>query len=214
MTNLLGKRSSMVLFHNEIGHQSHKVRIVLSEKGISADLEPLDPENLPKEILEVNPKGFLPLLIDRELALYKSQLIVEYLDERFPHPPLLPVYPVERAQTRLILHRIEEEWTHHVNILEGVSANTAKKNSSRKELKKNITNSMMLFDGSEYFRSEEFSVLDATIIPILIRLKFLGVDIPNNKSTKNMHEYLERMVDNDFVQESLTLRERESFFAD
>ena len=214
MTNLLGKRSSMVLFHNEIGHQSHKVRIVLSEKGISADLEPLDPENLPKEILEVNPKGFLPLLIDRELALYKSQLIVEYLDERFPHPPLLPVYPVERAQTRLILHRIEEEWTHHVNILEGVSANTAKKNSSRKELKKNITNSMMLFDGSEYFRSEEFSVLDATIIPILIRLKFLGIDIPNNKSTKNMHEYLERMVDNDFVQESLTLRERESFFAD
>ena len=214
MTNLLGKRSSMVLFHNEIGHQSHKVRIVLSEKGISADLEPLDPENLPKEILEVNPKGFLPLLIDRELALYKSQLIVEYLDERFPHPPLLPVYPVERAQTRLILHRIEEEWTHHVNTLEGVSANTAKKNSSRKELKKNITNSMMLFDGSEYFRSEEFSVLDATIIPILIRLKFLGIDIPNNKSTKNMHEYIERMVDNDFVQESLTLRERESFFAD
>ena len=214
MTSLLGKRSSMVLFHNEIGHQSHKVRIVLSEKGITADLEPLDPENLPKEILEVNPKGFLPLLIDRELALYKSQLIVEYLDERFPHPPLLPVYPVARAQTRLILHRIEEEWTHHVDILEDASATTAKKNSSRKELKKNITNSMMLFDGSEYFRSEEFSVLDATIIPILIRLKFLGVDIPNNKSTKNMHEYVERMVGNELIQESLTLRERESFFTD
>ena len=204
----------MVLFHNEIGHQSHKVRIVLSEKGITADLEPLDPENLPKEILEVNPKGFLPLLIDRELALYKSQLIVEYLDERFPHPPLLPVYPVARAQTRLILHRIEEEWTHHVDILEDASATTAKKNSSRKELKKNITNSMMLFDGSEYFRSEEFSVLDATIIPILIRLKYLGVDIPNNKSTKNMHEYIERMVENELIQESLTLSERESFFTD
>ena len=204
----------MILFHNEIGHQSHKVRIVLSEKGITADLEPLDPENLPKEILEVNPKGFLPLLIDRELALYKSQLIVDYLDERFPHPPLLPVYPVARAQTRLILHRIEEEWTHHVDILEDASATTAKKNSSRKELKKNITNSMMLFDVSEYFRSEEFSVLDATIIPILIRLKFLGVDIPNNKSTKNMHEYIERMVENELIQESLTLSERESFFTD
>ena len=126
MTSLLGKRSSMVLFHNEIGHQSHKVRIVLSEKGITADLEALDPENLPKEILEVNPKGFLPLLIDRELALYKSQLIVEYLDERFPHP-LLPVYPVARAQTRLILHRIEEEWTFHVDILEDASATTAKR---------------------------------------------------------------------------------------
>ena len=144
--------------------------------------------------------------------MYKSQLIVEYLDERFPHPPLLPVYPVARAQTRLILHRIEEEWTI-VDILEDASATTAK-NSSRKELKKNITNSMMLFDGSEYFRSEEFSVLDATIIPILIRLKFLGVDIPNNKSTKNMHEYVERMVENELIQESLTLRERESFFTD
>tara|TARA_X000000950_G_scaffold259331_1_gene327628 strand:- start:989 stop:1603 length:615 start_codon:yes stop_codon:yes gene_type:complete len=204
----------MVLFHDEIGHQSHKVRIVLSEKGISADLEALDPENIPKEILEVNPKGFLPLLLDRELALYKSQLIVEYLDERFPHPPLLPVYPVSRAQTRLILHRIEEEWTHHLDILEDTSSTTSKKNSSRKELKKNITNSMMLFDGSEYFRSDEFSVLDATIIPILIRLKFLGVDIPNNKSTKNMHEYTERMIENELVQNSLTLREKESFFTD
>ena len=214
MTSLLGKRSSMVLFHDEIGHQSHKVRIVLSEKGISADLEALDPENLPKEILEVNPKGFLPLLLDRELALYKSQLIVEYLDERFPHPPLLPVYPVSRAQTRLILHRIEEEWTHHLDILEDTSSTTAKKNISRKELKKNITNSMMLFDGSDYFRSDEFSVLDATIIPILIRLKFLGVDIPNNKSTKNMHQYIERMFENELVQNSLTLREKESFFTD
>ena len=134
------------------------------------------------------------------------------MDEIFPHPPLLPVYPVARAQTRLILHRIEEEWTHHVDILEDASITTAKKNFSRKELKKNITNSMMLFDGSQYFRSEEFSVLDATIIPILIRLKFLGVDIPNNKSTKNMHEYTERMIENELIQESLTLRERESFF--
>jgi RNA polymerase-associated protein len=101
-----------------------------------------------------------------------------------------------------------------VDILEDPSATTAKKNSSRKELKKNIINSMMLFDGSEYFRGEEFSVLDATIIPILIRLKFLGVDIPNNKSTKNMHEYLERMIENELIQDSLTLRERESFFTD
>ena len=154
------------------------------------------------------------MLLDRELALYKSQLIVEYLDERFPHPPLLPVYPVSRAQTRLILHRIEEEWTHHLDILEDISSTTAKKNTSRKELKKNITNSMMLFDGSKYFRSDEFSVLDATKIPILIRLKFLGVDIPNNKSTKNMHEYIERMVENELVQNSLTLREKESFFTD
>ena len=103
----------MVLFHDEIGHRSHKVRIILEEKEISCDLEALDSLNLPKEILDVNPDGSLPLLIDRELSLYNSALIVEYLDERFPHPPLLPVYPVARAQTRLILNRLEKDLSYH-----------------------------------------------------------------------------------------------------
>ena len=204
----------MILYSERDNHYSHRVRIVLAEKDIACEVREFDIEEAPDDILSLSPYHKLPILVDRDLALYDTAVIMEYLDERFPHPPLLPVYPVARAQTRLILHRIEEEWTYHVDILEDASATTAKKNSSRKELKKNITNSMMLFDGSEYFRSEEFSVLDATIIPILIRLKFLGVDIPNNKSTKNMHEYIERMVENELIQESLTLRERESFFTD
>ena len=91
--SLLKNRSSMVLFHDEIGHRSQKVRIIIQEKEISCDLESLDRSAIPKEILDVNPDGSLPLLIDRELSLYNSALIVEYLDERFPHPPLLPVYP-------------------------------------------------------------------------------------------------------------------------
>ena len=97
----------MVLFHDAIGHRSQKVRIVIAEKGITCNLEILNKDDLPKEILEINPEGHLPLLVDRELSLYHSGLIVEYLDERFPHPPLLPVYPVSRAQFRLILQRIE-----------------------------------------------------------------------------------------------------------
>ena len=116
--SLLNNRSNMVLFQNEMGHRSQKIRMVLSEKGIACDFESLDPENIPTEILEVNPSGSLPLLIDRELSLYHSGLIVEYLDERFPHPPLLPVYPVARAQTRLILHRIEEDWCEPMDIIE------------------------------------------------------------------------------------------------
>ena len=204
----------MILYSDKDDHYSHRVRIVLAEKDIACEIRETNNDDAPEEVLSINPYHELPILVDRDLGLYNTTVMLEYLDERFPHPPLLPVYPVARAQTRLILHRIEEEWTYHVDILEDASATTAKKNSSRKELKKNITNSMMLFDGSEYFRSEEFSVLDATIIPILIRLKFLGVDIPNNKSTKNMHEYVERMVENELIQESLTLRERESFFTD
>ena len=85
--SLLKNRSSMVLFHDEIGHRSQKVRIIIQEKEISCDLESLDKNAIPKEILDVNPDGSLPLLIDRELSLYNSALIVEYLDERFPHPP-------------------------------------------------------------------------------------------------------------------------------
>ena len=190
MTSLLGKRSSMVLFHNEIGHQSHKVRIVLSEKGITADLEALDPENLPKEILEVNPKGFLPLLIDRELALYKSQLIVEYLDERFPHPPLLPVYPVARAQTRLILHRIEADWCEPMDIIEEETASKNEKTKNKKILEKNLSNSLSLFNNQNFFRSDELTVLDTVIMPILFRLSFYGIKLPSNKAAKSLNEYL------------------------
>ena len=108
--SLLKNRSSMVLFHDEIGHRSQKVRIIIQEKEISCDLESLDRSAIPKEILDVNPDGSLPLLIDRELSLYNSALIVEYLDERFPHPPLLPVYPVSRASCRELMLRIDREW--------------------------------------------------------------------------------------------------------
>ena len=115
--SLLKNRSSMVLFHDEIGHRSQKVRIILQEKEISCDLEALDSYNVPKEILDVNPDGSLPLLIDRELSLYNSALIVEYLDERFPHPPLLPVYPVARANCRTLMLRIDREWCPMIDAL-------------------------------------------------------------------------------------------------
>ena len=209
MTSLLGKRSSMVLFHDEIGHQSHKVRIVLSEKGISADLEALDPENIPKEILEVNPKGFLPLLLDRELALYKSQLIVEYLDERFPHPPLLPVYPVARAQTRLILHRIEADWCEPMDIIEEETASKNEKTKNKKILEKNLSNSLSLFNNQNFFRSDELTVLDTVIMPILFRLSFYGIKLPSNKAAKPLNEYLERMREHKSFADSISESEKE-----
>ena len=120
--SLLSNRSAMVLFHDDIGHRSQKVRIVIAEKGITCNLEVLSKDDLPKEILEINPDGHLPLLVDRELSLYHSGLIVEYLDERFPHPPLLPVYPVSRAQFRLILQRIEKDWAENLDVLENTNS--------------------------------------------------------------------------------------------
>ena len=130
----------MVLFHDEIGHRSHKVRIILEEKEISCDLEALDSLNLPKEILDVNPDGSLPLLIDRELSLYNSALIVEYLDERFPHPPLLPVYPVARAQTRLILNRLEKDLSYHLDVIENENSSKNEQTKSKDSLETNLKN--------------------------------------------------------------------------
>ena len=209
MTSLLGKRSSMVLFHNEIGHQSHKVRIVLSEKGITADLEPLDPENLPKEILEVNPKGFLPLLIDRELALYKSQLIVEYLDERFPHPPLLPVYPVARANIRLYIKRIVEDWCSLFDRLVDENLKPAEEKKIRTKLKSLIVASNPIFKEKPFFMNEEFSLVDCCIAPILWRLPQVGIEIPNDVKNKHVNAYMKRVFTRVAFIDSLTESERE-----
>ena len=184
----------MVLFHDVIGHRSQKVRIVLAEKGIACDFESIDSSNIPSEIMEVNPTGSLPLLIDRELALYHSGLIVEYLDERFPHPPLLPVYPVARAQTRLILNRLEKDWAMNLDVLENPSASKSEKSKSKKLLETNVLNSLSLFNDQPFFRSEEFTVLDAVIIPILFRLSFYRIKLPNSKAANSINEYMERMI--------------------
>ncbi|PPZ30423.1 stringent starvation protein A, partial [Escherichia coli] len=89
---------------------SHQVRIVLAEKGVSVEIEQVDMDNLPQDLIDLNPYGSVPTLVDRELTLYESGIIMEYLDERFPHPPLMPVYPVARGNSRLMMHRIENDW--------------------------------------------------------------------------------------------------------
>ena len=104
------KRSIMTLFSDTIDIYSHQVRIVLAEKGVGVEISYTDPTKLPEDLMELNPYGTVPTLVDRELVLYKSHIIMEYLDERFPHPPLMPVYPVSRGQSRLMMHRIEQDW--------------------------------------------------------------------------------------------------------
>ena len=201
----------MVLFHDEIGHRSHKVRIILEEKEISCDLEALDSLNLPKEVLDVNPDGSLPLLIDRELSLYNSDLIVEYLDERFPHPPLLPVYPVARAQTRLILNRLEKDLSYHLDVIENENSSKNEQTKSKDSLETNLKNSLILFGNTSFFNEEEFSILDAVISPILFRLDFYKIKIPNSKAAIGIKSYMERIFDRDSFKSSLSNSEKEKF---
>lgn len=140
----------MTLFSDPSSHYSHRVRIVLAEKGVTVDIEDIDSKSVTQEILEANPYGTLPTLVDRDLALYESKVIMEYLDERFPHPPLLPVYPVARAQSRLWIHRIEKDWCM---LMDAIIANPDNKKSvaARKELKESVIGISDIFAEMPFF---------------------------------------------------------------
>ena len=202
------RRSSMTLFSDPCSQYSHRVRIVLAEKGVTVEIEDIDANNVTQEILEANPYGTLPTLVDRDLALYESKVVMEYLDERFPHPPLLPVYPVARANARMFLHRIENEWTPLIRTIETAKRNNKRSPSAAKELKEQLVAVAPIFEEMPYFMSEEFSLVDCTVAPILWRLPHLGVELPP-KQTRGLQDYQYRMFNRDAFQASLSEAERE-----
>jgi len=126
---VVAKRSSMTFFSDGTDHYSHRVRIVLAEKGVTVEIHDVDADNKPAELADINPYNSLPTLVDRELVLYQPNVMMEYLDERFPHPPLLPVYPVARAESRLLIHRIEKDWCNLVDTI--FDANAKEKDKMR-----------------------------------------------------------------------------------
>src|SRR3990167_7190150 len=128
------KRSVMTLYSGAADLDSHQARIVLAEKGVTVDVIPIDVNNPGDDLLALNPYGSFPMLVDRDLVLYDVDVIMEYLDERFPHPPLLPVYPIARAKSRLMLRRIEKDWYSLTHIIEGNSSED-KKEAARKSLR-------------------------------------------------------------------------------
>jgi RNA polymerase-associated protein len=198
----------MTLFSDPCSQYSHRVRIVLAEKGVTVDIEDIDSNNVTEEILEANPYGTLPTLVDRDLALYESKVVMEYLDERFPHPPLLPVYPVARAQSRLWIHRIEKDWC---TLVDGILANPDGKKAEplRKEFKESLMSISEIFIDMPYFMSEEFTLVDCCLAPMLWRLPQFGIELPSNRQTKPLLDYINRLFERPAFQESLTDLERE-----
>jgi RNA polymerase-associated protein len=204
----VAKRSSMTFFSDSTSHYSHRVRIVLAEKGVTVDMIEADAAHPPAELADLNPYNSLPTLVDRDLVLYESKVMMEYLDERFPHPPLLPVYPVARAESRLYIHRIEKDWCAMVDaILHTRSENVIKK--STKELRESIMGIAPIFAEKPFFMSEEFTLVDCCIAPILWRLPALGVDIRSTKQTKPLLAYMDALFGRESFQESLSEQERE-----
>jgi len=162
-------------------------------------------DNLPEALHEINPYGTVPTLIDRELGLYQANIIMEYLDERFPHPPLMPVYPVMRGRSRLMMHRIDTDW---YSLAAKISNNTSDAAQARKELTEALLAVAPIFSEAPYFMSEEFSLVDCYLAPLLWRLPEFGIEL-NGAGSKEMKEYMIRLFERESFQASLTEAERE-----
>ncbi|MEL6303083.1 MAG: glutathione S-transferase N-terminal domain-containing protein, partial [Pseudomonadota bacterium] len=192
MAVMANRRSIMSLFSRPTCMHSHRTRLVLAEKSINIDIVNVEGNDLPEDLMDLNPYHTVPTLVDRDLVLYDSRVIIEYLDERFPHPPLMPVDPVTRAQFRLALFRIENDW---YKLAEQIEEAAEKKQATRarKILKEGILASAEVFAAKEFFLGDEFSLVDASVAPLLWRLSSYNIDL--GKGGEPIEAYMERMFE-------------------
>jgi len=203
MALVANRRSVMTLFSDPSCPQSHRTRIVIAEKDITVDVIHIDPDDKPEDLSDLNPYNSVPTLVDRDLVLYDSRVIMEYLDERFPHPPLMPVDPVSRARSRIALYHVERDWYGLVaDLTDGKKASAA-----RKVLRESLLSSVDIFRAKPFFLSDEFTLVDCCVAPILWRLEHFGVDLP--AQAKPIKQYADRMFARPSFRESLSEAELE-----
>ena len=206
--NLGDRQSSMLLYSDPRDQYSHRVRMMLAEKGVIVDLVEVDGDNPPAELANHNPYHSVPTLTDRDLDLYDANIIMEYLDERFPHPPLLPVYPVQRALSRLWIYRIEREWSSLLNPLIKSQGSEEFRLQAKSDLRTNLVNTAPIFSQKPFFMNEEFTLVDCCVAPILWRLKAVGIVLRDRRS-RPLRNYMQRMFERDSFQKSLSEAEQE-----
>ncbi|MDF7671296.1 glutathione S-transferase N-terminal domain-containing protein [Orbaceae bacterium ESL0721] len=206
MVVAVNKRSVMTLFCNTTDIYGHQIRFVLAEKGVTAEIEFVDAENLPQELLDLNPYGTIPTLIDRDLTLYEPHIALEYLDERFPHPPLMPVYPIMRANSRLTMYRMKKEWYSACEtILADPESEAAK--IARKNLLDDLVAVSVMFKEKAYFMSDDFTLSDCYFAPLLWRLPVLDITLPK-VADKHYLPYMAHIFERPAFISSLTEDER------
>jgi len=206
MAVIANRRSVMTLYSRPTCIHSHRARLVLAEKNINIDIISVDGPELPEDLMDLNPYHTMPTLVDRDLVLYDSRVIIEYLDERFPHPPLMPVDPVTRAQFRLALFRIETDW-YQLACEFDADSDRKLSSKSRKMLRESILAGADLFAAKPYFLSDEFSLVDCSIAPILWRLPVYGIEL--GSQAEAIDAYMKRVYARRSFQESLTELEQE-----
>ena len=206
---VVAKRSSMTFYSDGTSHYSHRVRIVLAEKGVAVETIDVDSDNKPEDLAALNPYNTLPTLVDRDLVLYEADIMMEYLDERFPHPPLFPVYPVARAQSRLWIFRIQKDWCSLVDSIMAGSGMSSQVEKTRKNLRESLISIAPIFGEKPFFMSDEFTIVDCCVTPILWRLPVMGIELPKTKTTKPLLDYRDRLFERESVMASLSEQEKE-----
>ena len=198
----------MVLYSGTTCPFSHRCRFVLFEKGMDFEIRDIDLFNKPEDISVMNPYGQVPILVERDLILYESNIINEYIDERFPHPQLMPADPVMRARTRLFLYNFEKELFIHVAALEDRSIRGDEKrlNISRAAVRDRLSQLAPLLLKNKYMLGEEFSMLDVAMAPLLWRLDHYGIELP--KTAAPIQKYGERIFSRPAYIEALTPSEK------
>ena len=195
----------LTLYSNPRCPQCHRVRIVLAEKDIATKIESIDTNVKSEDLAALNPYNTTPTLADRELVMNETRVILEYLDERYPHPPLMPVDPVARAHARMVLQYIHRDLYSLVPDLNSTGAK--KSNTARKKMRESLIASVELFSTKKYFLGEEFTLVDCSLAPILWRLPHYSITLPTSASV--ILDYAERVAERPSFQESLSEFETE-----
>lgn len=204
MTAIGNRRSTIVMYSDARCIQSHRIRLALAEKSISAEIIDVSSGDINEDLLQLNPQGTAPTIVDRDLALYDARVITDYLDERYPHPPFMPIDPVSRARTRLALFRLESDW---YSLRPDAPHQTLTAEESARQLGESLTAAAPVFSAMPYFFGEEYSILDATLAPLLWRLPAYGIVLP--KAADPVAQYAKRIFAREGFQESLSDAERE-----
>jgi RNA polymerase-associated protein len=194
----------MTLYSGTVCPYSHRCRIVLFEKGMDFQVIDVDVFNKPEDLAVMNPYNKVPVLVERDLILYEANIINEYIDERFPHPQLMPADPVMRARARLFLHRFEQELFCHIDGLESGVAKTVEK--ARAAVRENLTQIAPVFSKQKYMLGDEFSMLDVAIAPLLWRLDHYGIQL--DKEAVPLMKYAERLFSRPAYSEAMTPSEK------
>lgn len=194
----------MRLYSGTVDPYSHRCRIVLFEKGMDFEVIDVDLTNKTEDLAILNPYGEVPVLVERDLVLSEANIINEYIDERFPHPQLMPADPVMRARARLFLYNFEKDLFSHIKDIESTDAGVADK--ARKIVRDNLTQLVPIFSKQSYLMGDEYSMLDVAITPLLWRLGHYGIELPNQAAP--LLKYAERLFSRPMYAEAMTPSEK------